>query len=143
MHGHSGGRGMWINFPGEVISGKGEGRRFVESTWVKKQIASKIGFTPYPGTFNVRITDDAGKEAVEKMRRSITNAIGIVPPGGRGCYGSCFIAKIADAVDGAVIIPSEGGHGDVVEFVAAVAVKNMLAICDGDKVSVKVRIPLQ
>lgn len=135
------GNGTWNSFSGEIVSGKGEGRHFVELTWVKDQITSKVGFVPYPGTFNVKIADDAGKEAVKKMRRSIAKAITIIPPGGRGCSGSCFVAKIADAINAAVIVPSEGGYMDILELVAPVLVKDALGLSDGNTVRVQVYIP--
>lgn len=141
MQGQPIGKGSWIHFSGEIVSGKGEGAHFVQLPWVKNQIVSKIGFVPYPGTFNIKISDDAGREAVEKMRRCVPKAIAIIPPGGSGCYGSCFVAKIEETVDAAVIIPSEGGYGDILEFLAPMLVKNLLRLSDGNRVEVRVYIP--
>jgi len=42
---------------GKVFSGSGEGAKYVKLPWVKKQIAAKCGFTPYPGTLNVRLVE--------------------------------------------------------------------------------------
>ena len=141
MQGRPIGKGSWVHFSGEIISGKGEGSSFVQLPWVREQIVNKIGFAPYPGTFNIKISDDAGREAAEKMRRSAPRAITIIPPGGSGCYGSCFVAKIEEKVDAAVIIPSEGGYVDVLEFLAPMLVKNLLRHSDGDRVEVRVYIP--
>jgi CTP-dependent riboflavin kinase len=141
MQGQPNGKGSWIYFSGEIVSGKGEGARFVQLAWVRNQIVNKIGFAPYPGTFNIKILDDAGREAVEKMRGSIAKAIAIIPPGGSGCYGSCFVAKIEETVDAAVIIPSEGGYEATLEFLAPMLVKNLLRLSDGDRVEVRVYVP--
>jgi len=65
MQGRPIGKGSWVHFSGEIISGKGEGSRFVQLPWVREQIVNKIGFAPYPGTFNIKISDYAGREAAE------------------------------------------------------------------------------
>ena len=44
-----------IVFKGSVFSGNGEGRKFIELPWVKRQIQEKLGFTPYLGTLNIRL----------------------------------------------------------------------------------------
>lgn len=141
MRGQPNEKGSWIHFSGKIVSGKGEGASFVQLPWVRNQIVHKIGFTPYPGTFNLKISDEAGRGAVEKMRGSMPKAIEIIPPGGSGCSGSCFVAKIEETVDAAVIIPSEGGYGDILEFLAAMHVKSLLRLSDGDVVEVRVHIP--
>ncbi|PIU59668.1 riboflavin kinase, partial [Candidatus Bathyarchaeota archaeon CG07_land_8_20_14_0_80_47_9] len=43
---------------GKISTGKGEGAQFVKLPWVRKQIIQKLGFTPFPGTLNIRLTED-------------------------------------------------------------------------------------
>ncbi len=40
---------------GKVFSGLGEGKYYVSLQGYKKQFEEKLGFTPYPGTLNLRI----------------------------------------------------------------------------------------
>jgi len=44
-----------IVFFGRAVKGLKESNLFMEVPWVKEQFVSKLGFTPYPGTFNLRI----------------------------------------------------------------------------------------
>jgi riboflavin kinase len=60
-----------ITFEGTVFSGKGEGKKFISLPWVKRQIEEKLGFTPYAGTLNIRLTAESAnrKELLEKAKK--------------------------------------------------------------------------
>ena len=49
---------------GTVVSGRGEGRKYVELEWVKQQVKEKLGFDPYPGTLNLRLDEENVKRRV-------------------------------------------------------------------------------
>ena len=50
---------------GTVFSGEGNGKKFVDLPWVKQQIEEKLGFSPYLGTLNLRLTEkDAEKRSL-------------------------------------------------------------------------------
>ncbi|MEM3054151.1 MAG: DUF120 domain-containing protein, partial [Candidatus Bathyarchaeia archaeon] len=50
-----------ICLKGKVFSGTGEGAKFMELPWVKKQMEEKLGFAPYPGTLNIKLSKDEVK----------------------------------------------------------------------------------
>ena len=53
-----------IKLSGTVFSGKGQGKRFVELPWVKRQLVEKTGFTPFAGTLNIRLDEESTKQRV-------------------------------------------------------------------------------
>ncbi|MEM3702992.1 MAG: DUF120 domain-containing protein [Candidatus Bathyarchaeia archaeon] len=120
---------------GKVFSGIGKGAKFAELPWVKKQIEQKLGFTPYPGTLNIRLDRDCIK--VRKLLE-ITNAIEILPAHGY-CSGRCFKAYIMGDLKGAIVLPNvENYPKDVLEIIAPLNLRRKFGLIDGDKVEVKV-----
>src|SRR5208283_5883552 len=79
-----------IVFKGTVFSGNGEGRKFIDLPWVKRQIQEKLGFTPYAGTLNIRLSREGleQKKLLAKAER-----LDIEPEKGY-CRGILIKAKI-------------------------------------------------
>ncbi|MGQ9530284.1 MAG: DUF120 domain-containing protein [Candidatus Bathycorpusculaceae bacterium] len=118
---------------GKVFSGKGEGARFLRLLWVRRQITQKLGFTPYPGTLNVKLTEDCikRKKLLEKAK-----AIEILPPKGF-CQGECFEAYFMNGLKCAVVIPGVVGYAeDVIEVIAPINLREKFHLKDGDNVKV-------
>src|SRR5918994_4141036 len=46
-----------MDFEGNVISGMGEGAYYMSLEGYRRQFREKLGYEPYPGTLNVRLTD--------------------------------------------------------------------------------------
>lgn len=127
------------NVTGEVISGMGEGRYYMELPGYKKQFIGRLGFTPYPGTLNLRLK----KEEDVRGRQILRDLEGIEIKGftsGERTFGpvKCFMAKI-DGVEGAVIIPMRTHHGfNTLEVIAPENIRDKIGLSDGDTVTVKV-----
>lgn len=126
---------MRLHFKGTVFSGKGEGTRFIELPWVKSQIAEKLGFVPYPGTLNIKLTKDkvSLKKMLEKAKAiEISSAQGF-------CRGKCFKACFLDNLNCAVIIPKIKNYPeDILEVVASVNLRKSFQLKDGSVVKVKI-----
>ena len=121
-----------VELEGIVSSGLGEGVRLTQLDWVLDQFRNKLGFTPFPGTFNLRV-EGPEWEGFRLMSDSYTG-IAIVPPAGF-CAARCYRARIGDRITGAVVVPEvEGYPGDKVEIVAPVSVRKSLGLHDGDAV---------
>lgn len=45
-----------MTLPGVVTTGLGHGARFMAIPWVRDAVRNLLGFDPYPGTFNVRLS---------------------------------------------------------------------------------------
>jgi len=128
-----------ITLQGKVFSGQKSGTKFVELPWVRKQIAEKLGFEPYLGTLNLRLT----KESTETKKQFLKQgkAIEIVPA--KGFYrGICFKALIMDRVEGAIIIPQVPSYSkDILEVIAPLRLRETLKLREGDEVRLTVYLP--
>jgi len=120
---------------GVVFSGKGEGARFTELPWVKKQITEKLGFTPHSGTLNVKLTED---ELKNRTLLEKAEAIEILPAKDFS-RGRCFKANLMDNLKCAVVIPEVPNYPrDIVEVIAPTNLREKLQLRDGDSVEVKI-----
>jgi riboflavin kinase len=123
---------------GKVFSGHGGGTKFIKLPWVRRQIIEKLGFEPYCGTLNLKLTEGsiAIKQQLLKLR-----AIGIVPVKGF-CCGLCFKARIMDKVEGAIIIPQVPSYPEnVLEVISPICLRERLGLRDGDEVRLTVYPP--
>ena len=121
-----------IVFKGTVFSGKGEGRKFIELPWVKGQIEEKLGFIPYSGTLNIRLSEEG---AEQKNLLENVNQIEICPEKGF-CKGMLIKSSI-DGLGCAIIIPQVPLYPrDVLEVIAPWYLRERLKIADGNEVSV-------
>ena len=123
-----------IVLKGTVFSGKGEGRKFIDLHWVKKQIEEKLGFTPYSGTLNIRLNEVSikNKKLLENVHR-----FEIFPEKGF-CTGILVKARI-DSLECAIIIPEISNYPkQVLEIIAHLYLREQLHITDGDQIAVTV-----
>jgi riboflavin kinase len=126
---------------GEVFSGLGEGRYYMQIQGYKEQFKSKLGFTPFPGTLNLRLKTD---EDI-KLKQKLQEHRGILIEGFEDenrTFGSakCFPAEI-EGTEGAVVIPARSHYSlDTLEFIAPVKIREKAGLKDGDIVTVKVRV---
>jgi len=120
---------------GTVFSGKGEGARFIELPWVKKQIVEKLGFTPYHGTLNIELTkEEFEKRALLEKAESIE-----ISPVKGFSRGRCFKANLMDKLECAIVIPEIPDYPEnVIEVIAPTNLREKLQLRDGDSVEVKI-----
>jgi riboflavin kinase len=125
-----------IVLKGTVFSGTGEGRKFIDLSWVKLQIQEKLGFTPYSGTLNIRLT----KESVKK-KKLLENAKQLeVYPAKGYCTGKLIKAHI-DSLQCAIIIPQVPNYpSDILEVIAPWYLRERLKIIDGSEVTVAFKV---
>lgn len=125
-----------ITFNGIVISGKGKGKKFLELPWVKKQIQEKLGYTAYPGTLNIKISE---KDTAQRKKLNKKTAIQIDPVQGY-CFGSIFKAIIKD-IECAVIIPQVKGYPEnILEVVAPIYLRETFKLKDNDLILITVYV---
>ena len=125
-----------IVFEGTVFSGRGEGKKFVDLPWVKRQIVENMFFSPFSGTLNIRLK----KESVEKkVLLGKAEGIGIEPQVGY-CPGVLFKAFIG-GLECAIVVPKIPHYpNDVLEVIAPVCLREQLKLVDGSLVSVSVNV---
>jgi len=125
-----------IKLSGKVFSGQGRGEKFLELPWVKRQIKAKLGFTPYNGTLNLKLSEESAKrrKLLEKAA-----SVKICPPEGF-CSGTVVNASIG-ALDCAIVIPEVAGYPeDVLEIIAPANLRETLQLEDGDEITVTVNL---
>jgi riboflavin kinase len=125
-----------IRVRGTVYSGKGEGAEFVKLPWVRKQIEEKLGFSPFLGTLNIKLTEAEGTKLKNALRKA--KATEIVPAAGFHS-GKCFRAFMRDNQECVVVIPEINScPKDVMELVAPANLREKLQLKDGDNVTVRI-----
>jgi riboflavin kinase len=122
---------------GAYFRGLGEGARFTEIAWAKEAFERILGFTPYPGTLNLRLDLKESEGALSLIRSSPGHLM--KPPDDSSCAARCYLATIAGHIPGGVVIPMvEGYYQDVLELLAPVNLRETLRLEDGDLVWVEV-----
>jgi riboflavin kinase len=125
-----------IKLNGTVFSGGGDGKKFMELPWVKRQITEKLGFTPYPGTLNVKLTEKSAKQ--RKLLEKVASTK-IIPAEGY-CNGLLFKAFIG-IVECAIVLPEVTGYPkDLLEVIASVDLRKALQLEDGCDVTMSVNV---
>ena len=124
-----------VQFKGVVVSGMGEGRYYTEQMGYVEQFREKLGFSPYPGTLNVKI------ELIERNKlRFLKNnqAIEISEFKTRNrTFGAvrCFKAEI-NGIKGAIVLPMRSHYSNVLEFISQTYLREKLEIKDDDEVNI-------
>lgn len=134
------GRPRSIIVEGRVFSGLGEGAYYVSREPYRRQFIEKLGFDPYPGTLNLKIS--SGQDS--KLRADLDVYPGIEIRGFKNkdrTYGpvKCFHAVINGSEKGAVVFALRSHYSkDVLEIIAPKYLRGHLGLRDGDKVSVEI-----
>jgi riboflavin kinase len=125
-----------IELNGKVFSSRGEGKKFLELPWVKRQIKQKLGFSPYPGTLNVRLSEESVKR---KKLLEKAHPIKVYPADGY-CSGKLIKALIGK-LECAIVVPEVAGYPkEVLEIIAPVNLRETLQLEDGCAVTVTVNL---
>ena len=130
-----------LEFDGVLVSGLGEGAYYVQLEGYSEQFAQKLGFTPYPGTLNLRLSSDhfwVKKELESLPAISITSF-----QTQRRTFGhvKCFRATINGAEKGAIILINRTHHDDrIIEIIAPNNLRKTLKLTEGSRVHVSISL---
>jgi riboflavin kinase len=129
-----------LRFEGILFTGLNEGGYYVSLKGYSKSFFRALGFGPFPGTLNLRLTN----EAMIEQRRRLGLLEGINIPGftdDKRSYGpvKVFRAKVAGRYPGAVLA-IERTHYDntVLEVISPQNLRKALRLKDGDQCAVTV-----
>ena len=134
------GRSSEFVFTGKVFTGLGEGGYYVSMHGYAKQFLGKLGFEPFPGTLNLRLSSPEQME----QRRQLQFLRGIEILGfedGSRTYGpvTCFKAKLENRYPAAVLGIERTHYDDsVIEVVSPTNLRKTFGLRDGDECSVTV-----
>jgi riboflavin kinase, archaea type len=126
-----------VSFSGEVTSGLGEGRYYLTQPGYVVQFSERLGYTPYPGTLNVRVSADALRK-IEAIREWTGLRIDGFTASGRTFGGAtCFVSRM-NGHPCHLIVPDRSHYKDVVEFIAPDCLREALPVKDRDTVAIDV-----
>lgn len=131
-----------VTLEGVLFSGLGEGAYYVTRDGYRKQFIEKLGFDPYPGTLNLKLTSDYDM----KTRSELETYPAIEVPGFKNetrTYGpvKCFPAIINNKVKGAVLSAMRSHYdASVLEIISSEFIRNKLKLKDGNKIKVEILI---
>jgi riboflavin kinase len=129
-----------ITFEGTVFTGLGEGAYYITKDHYRKQFIEKLGFDPYPGTLNLKLTTDYDI----KTRTEIEAYPAIEVEGFKNedrTFGvvKCYSVMIANKVKGAYISALRTHYDvSVIELISPVCLRRHLSLKDGHKLKVEV-----
>lgn len=131
-----------FQFEGTVFTGLGEGAFYVSLPFYKQQFIAKLGFTPYPGTLNLRLK--SVNDIINRKNLEFFPSINIDGySNGSRTYGSakCYPALVNDSIKAAIIICSRSHYGpDVLEILSQSNLRKDLNLSDGDIVRISVNL---
>ncbi|PIU21556.1 MAG: hypothetical protein COT15_01775 [Candidatus Diapherotrites archaeon CG08_land_8_20_14_0_20_34_12] len=117
---------------GEVISGLGRAKQFLEMPEYKKQFLEKLNFTPFPGTLNLKIDKKELKEFLQEREKR--NIAGFEKDCKKFGDVLCYKIKIGN-IPAAIVFPEKKEHAnDVIEIISYVNITKQLRLKIGDKV---------
>jgi len=131
-----------VTLEGVLFTGIGEGAYYVTRDGYRKQFIEKLGFDPYPGTLNLKLTTDYDIKTRSELEaypaveiqgfKSESRTFGPV---------KCYPAIINNKVKGAVVYALRSHYNSsVMEVIAPNFLRNQLKLKDGNKVKVEVLI---
>jgi len=125
---------------GKVTTGFREGRYYVALPEYKKQLTTKLGFLPFAGTLNIKLSRQSDIGCVRKLKAAGGIQTDEFVRDGRSFGRSkCFPVIIAGKIRGALIFPARSHYGDdVIEVIAPVNLREKLKLKDGKEVSLRV-----
>jgi len=125
-----------IVFRGSVFSGEGRGKKYVQLSWFNSQTHEKLGFYPYPGTLNIRLTE----KDVEK-RRLLETSEGFTVEPQAGYYSGILFRATINGLECGIVIPIMPNYPiNVLEVIASIYLRGNLKLVDGDLVTVDVTV---
>ena len=131
-----------VTLEGTLFTGLGEGAYYVTKEGYRKQFMEKLGFDPYPGTLNLKLTSEYDIKSLSELETYPAITLEGFEDESR-TYGAvrCYPAIINNKEKGAAIIALRSHYGQsVIEIVSPICLRSRLKLKDGNKVKVEILI---
>ena len=131
-----------ITLEGTLFTGLGEGAYYVTKEGYRKQFMEKLGFDPYPGTLNLKLTSEYDIKSLSELETYPAVELEGFQDESR-TFGAvrCYPAIINNKAKGAAIHALRSHYGtSVIEIVSPTFLRSRLNLKDGHKVKVEILI---
>jgi len=131
-----------ITLEGVLFSGLGEGAYYVTKEGYRKQFMERLGFDPYPGTLNIKLTTEYDIKSMSELEAYPAIELEGFKDESR-TFGpvKCYPAIINNKAKGAVIYALRSHYGSsVLEIISPTFLRSHLKLKDGNKVKVEILI---
>jgi len=123
---------------GTVVSGIGEGKYYMSLPAYKQQFKSVLGFQPYPGTLNIRLSPSSITVRKKIDALDWIRIKGFSTDGRTFGDARCIPCRI-DTIACGIVVPGRTHYPeDIIEVIAPIALRRKLGVEDTDNVSVEV-----
>ncbi len=129
-----------ITLEGTVFTGLGEGAYYISREHYRKEFIEKLGFDPYPGTLNLKLTAEYDIKTHGELEAYPAIEIGGFKNEDR-TFGpvKCYPVRVDNKERGALISALRSHYdASVLEIIASVPLRKKLGLKDGRKVKVEV-----
>jgi riboflavin kinase len=126
-----------VSLRGKVASGLGEGRYYLSQPGYVLQFTERLGYTPYPGTLNVRVGHEALRRASLVSEWTGVRVDGFHASGRTFGGATCFPARM-NGHPCHLIHPDRSHYKDVIEFIARDRLRDSLHLKDNDEVEISI-----
>jgi riboflavin kinase len=125
---------------GTLFTGLGEGAYYIQKEFYRKQFIEKLGFEPYPGTLNLKLTTEYDlKTRMELEAYPAIEIQGFKNEDRTFGVVKCYPAVIGNKIKGALISALRSHYdSSVVELIAPVNLRKQLKLKDGQKLKVEI-----
>ena len=128
-----------VTIEGTVFTGIGEGAYYITKDGYRKQFIEKLGYDPYPGTLNIKLTTDYDMKARTELEAYPAIEIQGFKNEDR-TYGpvKCYAAVINNKAKCAILFAMRTHYdASVVEIIAPNFLRQQLKLKDGQKVKIE------
>ncbi len=127
-------------FHGTLFTGIGKGAYYVGHPGYKRRIREKLGYVPYPGTLNLRLSTQSDIGHRKKLREKNGARIEPFEHGGERFSGlNCFDGEMNGVRVNLLIVEITHYDDSVLELISPVYLRGELGFRDGDRVAVTIR----
>jgi len=131
-----------VELKGTLVSGMGEGAYYMSLKGYTKQFKEKLGYIPFPGTLNVKLSKKEHIETVSQFYNRDCILINGFSDEKR-TYGwvKCFNAKLNNLIDCELIILERTHHDNsVIELISKINIRTTAKLKDGSNLTIKIPI---
>lgn len=130
-------RAAGLTLTGTVTTGMGEGKHYISLPGYESQFEARLGYTPFPGTLNLELTDESIRSRGELPAQSSIPIDSWQDDdrtyGAATCYPAHVVCDGRSFETTHIIVPDRTHHDEEqIELIAPVKLRDELALDDGD-----------